>query len=252
MFLYNYWQILLSLEPAWFTIPYSSCRSSIQSTRMGLGRPGCPQQWHICVTPVTGTLHLVSEMWVAQWQGVGKSLPSQPPLEQRWAGAFPCCRRSLFQPVQSVWSGLRAQTATAWLPWHAWSQPLTDPDPPPCWKAVLPLGACQPQPAAQLWHPSLASNLPAACALAHISSQGSGCPRNIPWAPVNLSLLYGKSARNCSLQLPTHTTPCFFTDTYPLTKITIKKPPREMYFWEPVFLTCCHCETYIINKSYAS
>lgn len=24
-----------------------------------------------------------------------------------------------------------------------------------------------------------------------------------------------------------------------------------MYFWEPVLLTCCHCETYIINKSYA-
>lgn len=25
-----------------------------------------------------------------------------------------------------------------------------------------------------------------------------------------------------------------------------------MYFWEPVLLTRCHCETYIINKSYAS
>lgn len=121
------------------------------------------------------------------------------------------------------------------------------PDAPPCWKLC------------SLWEAASFSLLlnvytPAwpAAHLLPVPSQGSGCPGNIPWAPVNLSLLYGKSARNHSLQLPTHTTPCSFTDTYPLTKITIKKPPREMYFWEPVLLTRCHCETYIINKSYAS
>lgn len=124
-------------------------------------------------------------------------------------------------------------------------------DTPPCWKALLSLRGCQFKASDQLLDTSLVSSLLGARALAHICSEGFGCPGNIHWASVNLSLLYGKSARNYSLQPPTHTTPCFFTDTYPLTKITIKKPPREMYFWEPVLLTCCHCETYIINKSYA-
>lgn len=113
------------------------------------------------------------------------------------------------------------------------------------------LRGCQLKAGARLLDPSLASSLLAFWTLVYICSQGSGCPQNNHRASVNLSLLYGKPARNYSLQLPTHTTPCFFTDTYPLTKITIKKPPREMYFWEPVLLTCCHCETYIINKSYA-
>lgn len=128
--------------------------------------------------------------------------------------------------------------------------------PLPCWYAslvasVFSLRGCQLKAGAWLLDPSLGSSLLAAWALTYICSQRSGCPQNNHWASVNLSHLYGKPARNYSLQLPTHTTPCFFTDTYPLTKITIKKPPREMYFWEPVSLTRCHCETYIINKSYA-
>lgn len=124
-------------------------------------------------------------------------------------------------------------------------------DAPPCWKALSSLRGCQLKAGARLWDTSLVSSLLAACVLSHICLQGSGCPGNIHWASVILSLLYGKSVRNYSLQPPTRTTPCFFTDTYPLTKITIKKTPREMYFWEPVLLTCCHCDTYIINKSYA-
>lgn len=201
-----------------------------------------------CVSPssphsVVGTLHLVSKMWAGRWQRAGEALPWEAPQQQGTRTACPCCRRSTLQPVQSGLSGHAGserslQAAAASLPWHALSHP--------CWKAGLP-----PRAAAQLLHTSLASSSLAACALAHICSQGSWCPQNIYWASVNLSLLYGKSARNYSLQLPTHTTPCFFTDTYPLTKITIKKPPREMYFWEPVLLTCCHCETYIINRSYA-
>lgn len=202
---------------------------------------------------LTGTLHFVSKMWAGRWHRVGKSPPLQP-LQHRWTLAFTCCGRSVFQPVQSVWSGNAGterslQTAAASLPWHAASQ--SPADAPPCWKALFSLRACKLKAGAQLFHTSLVSSLLAACAPPHICSQGSGCPGNIHGASVNLALLYGKPARNYSLQPPTHTTPCLFTDTYPLTKITIKKPPREMYFWEPVLLTCCHCETFIINKSYA-
>lgn len=107
MFLCN-WQIL-SLVPAWLTTPYSLCRSFIQGTRTELGRRGRPQQWHIMSLLVPSFRDrdtppcLKDVSW--PWQGVGKSLPSHPPLQHYWTVPFPCCRRSIFPPVQSVWSG---------------------------------------------------------------------------------------------------------------------------------------------------
>lgn len=171
MFLYN-WQILLSLEPAWLTIPYSLCRSFIQGTRMELDRCGCPQQWHIMSLLVPSFRDwdtpscLKDVTW--PWQGAGKSFPSHPPLQHCWTVPFPCCRRSIFQPVQSVWSGHVGSESKQLQPGCSGTH-----HPNPSWctsllKALLPLGGCQLQPAAQRLHPSLASSSLAACALAGV------------------------------------------------------------------------------------
>lgn len=141
--------------------------------------------------------------------------------------------------------------AAVMLLWQAWYQSLADKLP---WQQdMFPQRACQLKAGVWLSDPNLDSSLAAAWTqLAHICPQGLGCHR--PYAELQLTFHFcmGMLQEAIRYIYPHIPHPAFFTDTYPLTKITIKKPPREIYFWEPVLLTCCRCETYIINKSYVT